>query len=93
MDAKNEQELCDAGLRLAMSILSGLPLEVRFLRTRPNVHIDRVGLHTRGRPSVRAFRSARDRRWDGRRGSLDPPSAQQSLSKDERRKRTNHCAG
>jgi hypothetical protein len=30
-NAKNELELCDAGLRLAKSIFSGFPLEVRFL--------------------------------------------------------------
>jgi len=57
-------------LRLAMSILSGFPPEVRFLRTRPNVKIDRVGHHTRVRPSVRAFSSRRDGGWDGRRGNL-----------------------
>jgi hypothetical protein len=70
--AKSKPKLCDAGLRLAMSILSGFPPEVRFLRTRPNVKIDRVGLHTRVRPSVRASRSARDGGWDGRRGKLGP---------------------
>jgi hypothetical protein len=47
-------------------------LNVRFLRTRPNVKIDPVSLHTRVRPSVRAFRSGRDGGWDGRRGNLGP---------------------
>ena len=54
-----------------MSILSGFPPEVRFIRTRPNVKIDRVGLPMRVQPSVRAFRSGRDGGWDGRRGNLD----------------------
>ena len=61
-----------AGLRLPMSILSGFPPEVRFLRTRPNVKIDRLGHHMRVQPSVGAFRSGRDGGWDGRRGNLGP---------------------
>jgi hypothetical protein len=51
-----------------MSILGGLPPEVRFLPARPNVKTDGVGFRTRVRTSVRAFRRGRDGRWDGRRG-------------------------
>src|SRR3954470_16501827 len=43
-----------------------------FLRTCRNAEIDRFGLHTRVRPSVRASRIARDCGWDGRRGKLGP---------------------
>jgi hypothetical protein len=53
---------CDAGLRLAVSILCGFPPEVRFLRSRPNVNIDRVGRHMRVQPSVRAARNGALRR-------------------------------
>src|SRR4051794_32135364 len=60
--AKLKPKPCDTGLRLAVSILNGFPLEVRFLRTRPNVNIDRVGRYMRVQPSVRAFRTGARRR-------------------------------
>jgi hypothetical protein len=67
---RTERKPRDAGLRLVMSILGGLPPEFRFLRARPNVKTDRVGLRTRLRTSVRAYRRGGDGRWDGCRSSL-----------------------
>jgi hypothetical protein len=64
---------------VAMNILSGFPPEVRFLGTRPHVKIDRVGLHMRVQPSVRASQTGARRRAGPRPQRPQPAWARQSF--------------